>query len=161
VSDPGDIRAASTMPGGATPRFPDDAKAALSSKESNVLTIGGLLVSVAIVTLAAVAPAFRSADPPQWTRRGWVGELVTLAIVCTLAIGVGYLGAGMIAAVQTGPDFLDVALLAGVLFVAVMFWRRLNARVHAGASAVAVVAPAPAAPAAPRAVIAEPPSRAA
>lgn len=126
-----------------------------------MLTTGGLLVCVAILTLAAVAPAFRSSDPPQWTRRGWVGELVTLAIVCTLAIGVGYLGAGLITAVQTGPDFLDVGLLAGVLLVAVMVWRRLNADVRARASAVAMVAPAQAAPAVPRPAIAAPPTHAA
>jgi hypothetical protein len=124
-----------------------------------VLTIGGLLVCVGILTLAAVAPAFRSSDPPQWTRRGWVGELVTLTIVCTFAIGVGYLGAGAIGAVQTGPDVLDLGLLAGVLVVAAMVWRRLNARVRPRALAVAAVAPAQAATAAP--LIAELPTRAA
>lgn len=126
-----------------------------------MLTTGGLLVCVAIVTLAAVAPAFRGSDPPPWTRRGWVGELVTLAIVCTAAIGVGYLGAGLIAAVQTGPDFLDLGLLAGVLLVAVVVWRRLRARVRARTPAAAVVVPAQAAPAVPRPVIAAPPTRAA
>jgi hypothetical protein len=126
-----------------------------------VLTIGGLLVCVAVLTLAAVAPAFRSSDPPRWTTRGWIGEVVTLAIVCTFAIGVGYLGAGVIGAVQTGPDFLDVGLLAGVLLVAIVVWRRLNAGVRARASALAVVAPAQAAPAVPRPAIAASPTRAA
>ena len=93
-----------------------------------MLTTGGLLTAIALLTLAAVAPVFRSSNPPRWTTYGWVGELVTLAIVCTLALGLGYLGAGAIEAFQTGPDYLDLGLLAGVLVVSVVIWRRLNAR---------------------------------
>ena len=93
-----------------------------------MLAIGGLLVSIALLALAAVAPVFRSSSPPRWTTRGWVGELVTLAIVCTLAIGVGYLGAGVIGAVQTGPNYIDLSLLAVVLFATVVVWRALSAR---------------------------------
>ena len=93
-----------------------------------MLATGGLLISVALLALAAVAPVFRSSNPPQWTTRGWIGEVVTLAIVCTLAIGLGYLGAGVIGAAQTGPDYLDLGLLAVVLFVAGAIWRRLSAR---------------------------------
>jgi hypothetical protein len=103
-----------------------------------VLAAGGLLVAIALLTLAAVAPAFRRANPPRWTTRGWIGEVVTLAIVCTLALGLGYLGAGAIAAFRTGPDYGDLALLAGVALVAVMTWRWLKAR------AGETVAPAPA-----------------
>lgn len=125
-----------------------------------MLSIGGVLVCVAILALGAVAPAFRSSDPPRWTRRGWVGELVTLSIVCTLAIGVGYLGAGLIAAFQTGPDVLDLGLLAGVLVVAAMVWRRLNERVRVRALALADER-ARAATAEPGPAIAEPPGRAA
>jgi hypothetical protein len=93
-----------------------------------MLATGGLLTAIALLTLAAVAPVFRSSNPPRWTTYGWVGELVTLAIVCTLALGLGYLGAGAIEAFQTGPDYLDLGLLAGVLVVSVVIWRRLNAR---------------------------------
>jgi choline-glycine betaine transporter len=99
-----------------------------------MLATGGLLVSIALLTLAAVAPVFRSSNPPRWTTRGWIGELVTLAIVCTLALGLGYLGAGAIDAVQTGPDYVDLALLVVVLFALVAVWRRLNARTGAKAS---------------------------
>ena len=126
-----------------------------------MLSIGGVLVCVAILALAAVAPAFRSSDPPGWTRRGWVGELVTLSIVCTLAIGVGYLGAGLIAASQTGPDVLDLGLLAGVLVVAAMVWRRLNGRVRAPALKVVADEPGRAATAEPAPAIAASPGRAA
>jgi hypothetical protein len=94
-----------------------------------MLATGGLLVAVALLALAAVAPLFRRADPPRWTTRGWIGELVTLAIVCTLALGLGYLGAGAVAAFQTGPDLVDLGLLAGVALVAVVIWRWLRARV--------------------------------
>ena len=93
-----------------------------------MLATGGLLTAIALLTLAVVAPVFRSSNPPRWTTYGWVGELVTLAIVCTLALGLGYLGAGAIEAFQTGPDYLDLGLLAVALFVSVESWRRLNAR---------------------------------
>jgi preprotein translocase SecF subunit len=95
-----------------------------------MLATGGLLTAIALLTLAAVAPVFRSSNPPRWTTYGWVGELVTLAIVCTLALGLGYLGAGAIEAFQTGPNYLDLGLLAVVLFVSVVIWRRLSARVR-------------------------------
>ena len=93
-----------------------------------MLATGGLLTAIALLTLAAVAPVFRSSNPPRWTTYGWVGELVTLAIVCTLALGLGYLGAGVIEAFQTGPKYLDLGLLAVVLFISVVIWRRLSAR---------------------------------
>jgi hypothetical protein len=98
-----------------------------------MLATGGLLVCIALLALATVGPVFRSSDPPEWTTRGWVGELVTLAIVCTLALGLGYLGAGVIGAVQTGVDYLDLGLLAAVLLVSVVIWRRLRARTRPGA----------------------------
>jgi hypothetical protein len=97
-----------------------------------MLATGGLLICVALLTLAAVAPLFRSDNPPRWTTRGWVGELVTLAIVCMLAVGLGYFGAGAIAAFQTGPDLLDLGLLAVVLLVSMAIWRRLRARSRPG-----------------------------
>ena len=93
-----------------------------------MLATGSLLTAIALLTLAAVAPAFRRSSPPRWTTYGWVGELVTLAIVFTLALGLGYLGVGAIEAFQTGPDYLDLGLLAVVLFVSVVIWRRLNPR---------------------------------
>jgi hypothetical protein len=101
-----------------------------------MLTTGGLLVSIALLTLAAVAPVFRSSHPPRWTTRGWIGELVTLAIVCTLALGLGYLGAGAIAAFQAGLDYLDLGLLAVILLVSIVIWRRLSARARSGVADV-------------------------
>ena len=93
-----------------------------------MLATGGLLVAVALLTLAVLAPVFRRANPPRWTTRGWVSEVVTLAIVCTLAIGLGYLGAGAIAAAQTGVDYVDLGLLGAVLVGLVVAWRKLSAR---------------------------------
>jgi hypothetical protein len=98
-----------------------------------MLATGGLLVCLALLTLAVVAPLFRSSNPPKWTTRGWVGELVTLAIVCTLALGLGYLGAGGIAIWQTGPDYVDLGLLAVVLFALIVVWRRLKVRARPSA----------------------------
>jgi hypothetical protein len=97
-----------------------------------VLAAGGLLAAIALLALAAVAPVFRRPNPPRWTTRGWIGELVTLAIVCTLALGLGYLAAGALAAFQTGPDHVDLGLLVGVALIAVVIWRGLKA--HAAAA---------------------------
>jgi hypothetical protein len=97
-------------------------------QESEMLAIGGLLVAIALLALAAAARVFRRADPPRWTTRGWIGELVTLAIVCTLALGLGYLAAGAVAAFQTGPDFVDLGLLTGVALAAILIARKLSAR---------------------------------
>ena len=108
-----------------------------------MLATGGLLMSIALLTLAAVAPVFRSDNPPRWATYGWVGELVTLAIVCTMALGFGYLGAGAIAAFQTGADYLDLGLLGVVLLVSVVLWRRLNARPKAVAADASLHAFAP------------------
>ena len=113
-----------------------------------MLATGGLLVAVALLALAAVAPVFRRADPPRWTTRGWIGELVTLAIVCTLALGLGYVGAGAVAAFQTGPDLVDLGLLAGVALVALVIWRWLKARAGTTAGAVVAAASQPAPPSA-------------
>ena len=38
-----------------------------------------------------------------------------------------YFGAGAIAAVQAGPNYLDLGLLAVVLLAAIAIWRMLNA----------------------------------
>jgi hypothetical protein len=92
-----------------------------------MLATGGLLVSIALLTLAALVPVFRSSAPPRWTTRGWIGELVTVSIVCTLALGLGCLGAGAIDAFQTGPDGLDLGLLAVVLVASIVVLRRLQA----------------------------------
>lgn len=92
-----------------------------------MLATGGLLLSIALLTLAVLAPVFRSSDPPRWTTRGWIGEIVTVSIVGTLALGVGCLGAGAIEAFQAGPDPLDLGLLVLVLAAATVIWRRLKA----------------------------------
>jgi hypothetical protein len=96
-----------------------------------VLPAGGLLAAIAMLALAAVAPVFRRANPPRWTTRRWIAEAIAVAIVCTLALGLGYLGAGALAALQRGPDHVDLGLLAGVALVAVVIWCRLKARAGA------------------------------
>jgi hypothetical protein len=111
-----------------------------------MLATGGLLVAIALLALAAVAPVFRRPDPPRWTKRGWIGELVTLAIVCTLALGLGYLAAGAAVAFQAGIDFLDLGLLAGVALVAIVIGRWLKARAAAPAGELTAAASGPAPP---------------
>jgi hypothetical protein len=97
-----------------------------TAKESNVLATGGLLVCSVLLTLAAVAPVFRSSNPPRWTPYG--EPIISLGIACTLPLGLAYLGAGLIGAVQTGPDYLELGLLGVVLLVAIIISRRLRAR---------------------------------
>jgi hypothetical protein len=98
-----------------------------------VLAIGGLLVCAAVLTLAAIAPLFRSDPPPKWTTYGWVGEAVTLTIVWALALGIASIGAGVVDAVQTGLDPLDLVLLAAVVVVAFALRRWWKSRVRPGA----------------------------
>lgn len=92
-----------------------------------MLATGGLLVAIALLTLAVLVPIFQRSDPPRWTTRAWIGELVTVSIVCGLALGLVYLGAGTIDAIQTSPSYLDLGLLAVVLVASIPIWRRLKA----------------------------------
>jgi hypothetical protein len=85
------------------------------------------LICLALLTLAGVAPVFRSSHPPRWATRGWIGEVVSLVIVCLLALGLGYLGAGAMGAAQTGVDYLDLGLFVVVVAGSVVIWRRLSA----------------------------------
>jgi hypothetical protein len=93
-----------------------------------MLATGGLLVAIALLTLAVLVPIFQRSDPPRWTTRAWIGELVTVSIVCGLALGLVYLGAGTIDAIQTSLSYLDLGLLAVVLVASIPIWRRLKAR---------------------------------
>lgn len=93
-----------------------------------MLATGALLVSGALLTLALLAPIFHSSDPPRWTTRGWIGEIVTVSIVCVLALGLVHLGAGAIDAFQSGPHYLDLGLLAVVLIASIIIWRQLKAK---------------------------------
>jgi hypothetical protein len=99
-------------------------------KESNVLAIGGLVVCVALLTLAAVARVFRSSNPLRWTTHNWVEEIFSLTFACALPFGLACLGAGLIGAVQTGPDYLDLGLLAIVLLVSIVIWLGLSGRIR-------------------------------
>lgn len=95
-----------------------------------MLATGGLLVSIALLTLAVLVPIFNRNDPPRWTTRGWIGEVVTVSIVCAFALGLVYLGAGAIDAFQTGLHYLDLGLLALVLVASIAICRRLKARLR-------------------------------
>lgn len=93
-----------------------------------MLTLGGLLTSAALLMLAACAVTFRRPDAPRWTTRAWVHEVATIGFASLLAIGLGYLAAGGMRAYLEGPPLIDLGLLAGVLVVATMIWRRLDVR---------------------------------
>ncbi len=93
-----------------------------------MLALGAFLICAAVLALAALAPIFRRADPPRWATWSWAEELATLAVVCALALGVGWLVAGATRAVQSGPEFVDFGLFGAVLVVTVLIWRKLDPR---------------------------------
>jgi hypothetical protein len=95
-----------------------------------VLATGGLVVCVALLALAAVGRAFRSSNPPRWTTHKWVEGIFSLAFACSLPLGLAYLGSGLIGAMQTGPDYLDLGLLAIVLLVSIVIWLGLSGRIR-------------------------------
>jgi hypothetical protein len=51
-----------------------------------------------------------------------------VTIICALALGAVHLGAGTIEAFRTGPDYLDLGLLAVVLLASILIWGGLNTR---------------------------------
>jgi hypothetical protein len=75
--------------------------------------------------------------------------LVALAIVCTLALGLGYLGAGALAAFRRRADHVDLGLLAGVALLAVVIWRGLKACAGRATAPAPAAASRPAPPPAP------------
>jgi hypothetical protein len=91
-----------------------------------MLATGGLLVAIALLTLAVLVQVFCGSDPPGWTTRGWISELLAVMIICAVALGAVRLGAGTIEAFRTGLDYLDLGLLALVLLVSIVVFRRLK-----------------------------------
>ena len=102
-----------------------------------MLATGGVLISIGLLTFTLLVRIFRRSDPPRWTTRGWVGEIVTIGLVSMLALGATCLIAGVIGMVRDGADLLQVALLALVVLLALVIGRKLrsNAQVAAGAAA--------------------------
>lgn len=102
-----------------------------------MFALGGLLISTALLALATLALIFRRPNPPAWTTRSWVDELMAVAIVATFAVGLGCLGVGAITAYQEGPDLIDLGLLAAVLLGSLVLWRRLDVRARLKAMSAA------------------------
>ena len=116
-----------------------------------MLAIGGLLAGAALLAIVVLAPLFRRPEPPRWTRYQLVGELITVGIVSLLALGIGYMGAGVVAAFGAGIDIVQLGLFAASLVAVVVVWRWLNARTApAGPSAEATAGPGVSPPAAAR-----------
>jgi choline-glycine betaine transporter len=107
-----------------------------------MLVLGGLLSCAAVLAIAVFALIFRNPNPPRWTTYSWAGELSAVALVCVLAVGVGYLSSGAISAYQQGLSLVDLALLAVVLAVAAVVWRKLDVRARLKAMEGAVSVPA-------------------
>ena len=93
-----------------------------------MLALGVLLTCAALLGIVLSALVFRRPDPPRWTTRSWAGEFVAIGLVCVLSLGLGYLGAGSIDAYQQGLAASDLGLLAAVLVLTLVVWRKLNLR---------------------------------
>jgi hypothetical protein len=101
-----------------------------------MLALGAFLTYGAFVTLAVFALVHRRPDAPRWVTASWAGEVVSIAIVAMLAMGVAELIAGATSAYQDGPDLVDLGLLAVVLLAAILIWRKLDLRARMRAPAV-------------------------
>ena len=104
-----------------------------------MLTFGALLISAALLALAAVAVVARGPDAPRWASASWAGELIAIGLVTMFALGLANFVAGFASAYQSGPRAVDLGLLALVLVGAVLIGRRLTivARARASSSAPA------------------------
>ena len=102
-----------------------------------MLTLGGLLTSAAVLTLAALAIVFRSPNPPRWTTTSWAGELISVGLVSLFALGLAMFVAGAVDAYREGLRLIELGLLAVVLFGAFLIWRRLDVRARFRATAAA------------------------
>jgi hypothetical protein len=90
-----------------------------------MMAFGVLLISVALLALAAVAIAARKPNAPRWTTANWAGELIVIAVVSLFAFGLPYFVAGVASAYREGAHLVDVGLLAVVLCGAFLIGRRL------------------------------------
>jgi hypothetical protein len=93
-----------------------------------MLTYGGLSLCASVLALAALLPLFRAPNARPSLTVGWLGEVITIAIVCAFALGVGFLVTGTIHAYQEGPNYVDLGLVAGVLLGSLLIWRKLDVR---------------------------------
>jgi hypothetical protein len=91
-----------------------------------MLIIGVALIVAASLALAALIPVFNAPQPPRWTRSRSLGELVTLGIVSTFAIGIATSVAGAWHAWEVGPTLLELAAVVILLGGGVVLWRRLS-----------------------------------
>jgi hypothetical protein len=93
-----------------------------------MLPLGALLTCAAILALATLAIVFRSPNPPRWTTWSWTGELMSVGLVSLFALGLAMFVAGALGAYQEGLQLVDLGLLAAVLLVALVIWRRIDLR---------------------------------
>ncbi len=123
-----------------------------------MLTFGALLITGAVLTLAAVAVVARSPDAPRWTSAAWAGELIAIGLVTLFAIGLANFVAGFASAYESGPSAVDLGLLALVLGGAVLIARKLAILARSRALS-AVPASHPAGPRVPSSASEPPPAR--
>lgn len=93
-----------------------------------MLAIGGLLAGGALLVIVILTPIFRRPTPPRWVTWPLAGELVTVAIVSVLALGVGCVGVGAIQVWQQGLDLVQIGLFAASIAAVVVARRWLKAR---------------------------------
>jgi hypothetical protein len=91
-----------------------------------MLELGFLVGGATILAFVILYPIFRQPVPPRWTQNGLIAEVVTVALVAGFACGIFLIVAGLIKVAQTGISLLHIGLLAVVLVVLAMAWRRLR-----------------------------------
>ncbi len=106
-----------------------------------MLTFGALLISVALLTLAAVAVIARGPDAPRWASAAWAGELIAIGLVTIFAIGLANFISGFASAYESGPRAVDLGLLALVLVGAVLIGRKLSTLARSRTLSVAPAGP--------------------
>jgi hypothetical protein len=98
-----------------------------------MLIMGVVSIAATVLALAALLPVFRAPRQAHWTRRKWVGEVITLAIVGGLTLGVAGFCAGAYRAYQSGLTLVDAGVVMLVVGLSVVLWRWLARRRQAAA----------------------------
>ena len=109
--------------------------------------VGTLLLATAVVVLAWAQLLYRQPKPPRWTQWELPAVTVTLAILSLFALVIALLGQFVVTVNQQHLTQLDVALIALIIFGAVIAFTSLRGRLvrlhaenreEAGTSAVAI-----------------------
>jgi hypothetical protein len=107
-----------------------------------MLAMGAVLTGAAVFILGLITPIFRRPDPPRWTRMALVGELITVAIVSAMTLGLGFLAIGIFHTLKGDEPLLDLVIFGALVVASVVFLRWRRARIALAASPAPLGTPA-------------------